>query len=390
MTLELRVDEIDDPGDLTSLIPEHGGVAWLHGTGGGATDGMVGGGVAARFAGTDPASAQAWWSRLVEQLGPLGRHAIAFGSFPFDPGHSTASATLVLPRWVVVRKGGGCRRIEVRGEAPEEFHADQGSPAAMAPAPDRGEWESRVDKAIDTIRSGALQKVVLARAEDRALGRPVRELVTRLHERHPKCWSFLVDGLVGASPEMLVRREGGLITSRVLAGTVRRSGDSALLAATLAESAKDLAEHEFAVASVARALAPWCSALNVPESPYVLSLPNVLHLATDVTGAAGGKDSVLTLVQALHPSAAVCGTPTEDARQLIRELESLDRGRYSGPVGWIDGTGDGSWAIALRCGQIEGDRIRLFAGCGIVADSVAIDEGIESEAKLVPMREALA
>ena len=204
-----------------------------------------------------------------------------------------------------------------------------------------------------------------------------------------------MDGLVGASPEMLIRRERGLATSRILAGTIRRTGSDETdlkLAGALARSSKNLAEHELAVQSVAEALAPLCAGMNVPESPYVLELPNVLHLATDVTAVAHKRASALRLAAALHPSAAVCGTPTSVARAAIAELEGLDRGRYSGPVGWIDARGDGEWAIALRCGVVSPDNpseMRLFAGCGIVEGSNPDEELAETKAKLVPMVSAL-
>jgi menaquinone-specific isochorismate synthase len=206
-----------------------------------------------------------------------------------------------------------------------------------------------------------------------------------------------VDGLLGATPEMLVRREKGLVTSRVLAGTIRRTGDDdrdLALAGSLARSSKDLEEHEYAVRSVADALDPYCSGMNVPETPFVLHLPNVMHLATDVTGVlrSGGDASSLGLAAALHPSAAVCGTPTAAAAAMISELEGMDRGRYAGPVGWMDASGDGEWGIALRCAQVDpqdGRRLRLFAGCGIVAGSDPEAELAESTAKLVPMRDAL-
>ena len=129
--------------------------------------------------------------------------------------------------------------------------------------------------------------------------------------------------------------------------------------------------------------------MNVPDAPYVLELPNVFHLASDVTGVAKQGATSLGLAAALHPSAAVCGTPTGLARDLIAEVEGLDRGRYAAPIGWIDSSGDGEWAIALRGGRIDGDRAHLYAGCGIVADSVPADELAESNAKLIPMREAL-
>jgi menaquinone-specific isochorismate synthase len=192
---------------------------------------------------------------------------------------------------------------------------------------------------------------------------------------------------------MLVRRERGLVTSRVLAGTIRRSGDDErdlALAASLARSSKDLEEHEYAVRSVADALRPHCTSLNAPESPFVLHLRNVMHLATDVAGVLADGATSLALAGGLHPSAAVCGTPREVAGRMIGELEGMDRGRYAGPVGWMDASGDGEWGIALRCGSYERqDRMRLFAGCGIVSGSDPAAELAESEAKLVPMRDAL-
>jgi menaquinone-specific isochorismate synthase len=214
---------------------------------------------------------------------------------------------------------------------------------------------------------------------------------------------------------MLVRLERGLVTSRVLAGTIRRTGDDThdlALAGSLARSSKDLEEHEYAVRSLADALAPHCSSMNVPEAPFVLHLPNVMHLATDVAGVLADGATSLRLAAALHPTAAVCGTPTDAARDLIRELEGMDRGRYAGPVGWIDARGDGEWGIALRCAEIVPDQpardgsvdddpargstgnrasrtLRLFAGCGIVAGSDPSSELAESDAKLVPMRDAL-
>ncbi len=201
-----------------------------------------------------------------------------------------------------------------------------------------------------------------------------------------------------------MRRERGLVTSRVLAGTIRRTGDEAAdaaLAGQLARSSKDLEEHEYAVRSVAEALAPYCSSTNVPEVPFVLHLPNVMHLATDVAGvvhdgtenrpegAPGAGASVLELAAALHPSAAVGGTPTKVAVELIEEIEGMPRGRYAGPVGWIDAAGDGEFGIALRSAELRGTQVRLFAGCGVVASSDPAAELAESQAKLLPVRDAL-
>jgi menaquinone-specific isochorismate synthase len=256
-------------------------------------------------------------------------------------------------------------------------------------------WMDAVDQAIATIRAGGLDKVVLARDLLAVAERPIEPawLLRRLLDRYRDTWVFAVDGLIGATPELLVRRDRGLVTSRVLAGTIRRlgHGDAEDLARALASSSKDLAEHEYAVASVARGLEPYCSAMNVPETPFVLRLPNVMHLASDITGVSRTPASVLELARAIHPSAAVCGTPTDQARRTIRELEGMDRGRYAGPVGWVGAGGDGDIGIALRCGQLSEDRLslRLYAGCGIVADSAAAAELSETEAKLEVMRQAL-
>jgi menaquinone-specific isochorismate synthase len=257
-------------------------------------------------------------------------------------------------------------------------------------------WETVVADAVSRIAAGELEKVVLARdliaTADEAID--VRWPLARLAADYEMCWTFHVDGLFGATPEMLVRRERGLVTSRVLAGTIRRTGDDeadVALAGQLARSSKDLEEHEYAVRSVAESLAPYCSSTNVPEVPFVLHLPNVMHLATDVAGVVHDSDgaNVLDLAAALHPSAAVGGTPTKVAVELIDEIEGMDRGRYAGPVGWMDAAGDGEFGIALRSAEISGNQVRLFAGCGIVADSDPEAELAEAQAKFLPVRDSL-
>ena len=257
-------------------------------------------------------------------------------------------------------------------------------------------WMGVVADAVARINAGGLEKVVLARDLVATADAPVdvRWPLRRLFEDYPMCWTFHIDGLFGATPEMLVRRERGLVTSRVLAGTIRRTGDDGAdlaLAATLARSSKDLEEHEYAVRSVAEALEPHCSSMNVPEAPFVLHLPNVMHLATDVAGVVHDAATVssLELAASLHPSAAVGGTPTAVATELITEIEGMDRGRYAGPVGWMDAAGDGEWALALRSAEVHGDTVRLFAGCGIVADSDPEAELAEAQAKFLPVRDAL-
>jgi menaquinone-specific isochorismate synthase len=369
-------------------------------------DGLVGWGCHARLTVRGPdrfAAAARWWAEVIARLhvddpvGVPGTGPVMFGSFAFSEGEPSE---LVVPEVVLGRSGGTAWRTTVGAVGPLA-----GSRPARAPgrvryadgsrsAPD---WQTAVARAVERIAAGRLEKVVLARDLLADCDRAVdpRWLAAGLADRYPRCWTFSVDGLVGATPELLVRLAGGLVTSRVLAGTIPRSGDEPrdlALAGRLARSSKDLEEHEYAVRSVSAALGPHCTATNVPDGPFVLHLPNVMHLATDVTGVVRPGRGVLDLVAALHPTAAVCGTPTEEARRTIAELEGMSRGRYSGPVGWVDATGNGEWGIALRCGQVDPAdprRVRLFAGCGIVAGSDPQAELAEAGAKFLPVREAL-
>ncbi|GAB3624630.1 chorismate-binding protein [Mariniluteicoccus endophyticus] len=401
--LYARTVEIADPGDLDTLFPGALTTVWLR-----RGDGMVGSGEILRTEFESIADAEAWWKQTVGtihhegDLGLAGSGPVAFGSFTFDQGHTGMRSVLVVPRVVVGRRDGRCWAT-VTGTSPDDLavpelgHERPGSPGPISYADGAlsgPAWEGVVAEAVERIRRGDLGKVVLARELLATADAPIdpRWVVTRLASAYERCWTFLVDGMVGASPEMLVRREAGLATSRVLAGTIQRTADAdadRALAVGLARSSKDLGEHEYAVESVAKALAPHCTGMNVPDTPYVLELPNVFHLASDVTAVAGEGVTSMSLAAALHPSAAVCGTPTHDARLLIREIEGLDRGRYAGPVGWVDASGDGEWAIALRCGRLDGRQARLYAGCGIVADSDPMAELAETNAKLVPMRDAL-
>ncbi len=354
---------------------------------------------------------QAWRTAMAhavvrDEVHLPGTGPVAFGSFAFADD-SPAGGALVVPRVVVGRRGDDAwlTTIEVGAvAAPVEL-----TPSEPPPSPghvdlrpggqDETQWQAAVAAAVDDIRAGKLDKVVLARDVIARTSAPLdpRWVLHRLSAEYPSCWTFAVDGLVGATPELLVRSEKGLVTSRVLAGTIRRTGDDdadLAHAALLAHSSKDLEEHEYAVASLTRAIEPFCSSTNVPETPFVLHLPNVLHLATDVTGVLSGDGpSSLTLAAALHPTAAVAGTPTPKAVALLAALERMDRGRYAGPVGWLGADGDGEWGIGLRSAELDPTdphRLRLFAGCGIVAASVPQAELAESEAKLEPMRHALA
>ncbi|MEO7267854.1 MAG: isochorismate synthase [Knoellia sp.] len=376
-------------------------------------DGLVGWGraVSVTAHGDDRfAVLESWWrdvsgSAVVrDEVDLPGTGPVAFGAISYA-ADSPSGATLVVPSVVVGRRGDRWWVTTTSTDALPASVIPEVSSDALSPGDvsfadgslSPTEWAGAVAEAVSRIQAGDLDKVVLARDLDVRTAAPidVRWLLSRLAESYESTWVFAVDGLVGATPEMLVRREKGLVTSRVLAGTIRRTGDDEhdlALAASLARSSKDLEEHEYAVRSVADALAPHCSSMNVPEAPFVLHLSNVMHLATDVAGVLTDATSSLALAASLHPSAAVCGTPTGVADALITELEHMDRGRYAGPVGWMDASGDGEWGIALRSGAIHHDddhRMSLYAGCGIVAGSIPESEVAESDAKLIPMRDAL-
>ncbi len=354
------------------------------------------------------ADAAQWWRNEISQfeihnnVHGSGTGPILFTSFSFLEDEVSE---LVIPEIIIGRKAGKSwitwigdshqPEISTRILNQQSLNISWGEGSVS-----ESEWKNRVSQAVKKIKKGELEKVVLARDISALTSDEIdlQTLIQRLENEYPSTWVFLVENLIGATPELLVRLSKSLVTSRVLAGTIRKTGDEGndlALAAKLAKSSKDLEEHEYAVRSVADALAPFCSSTNVPEAPFVLHLSNVMHLATDVTGVVNDSATpvdMFTVIKALHPSAAVCGTPTDEARNLINNIEGMNRGRYAGPVGWIDARGDGEVGIALRCGQLDSTKksMRLFAGCGIVAGSNPDDELSESQAKLLPMRTALA
>jgi len=388
---------------LLDLLPDSQPLAWVR-----SGEGLVGWGIYATTTVSGPhrfADARHWWQKQLEKLTinntvhGSGTGPVLFASFSFAPEDVSV---LVIPQVVVGTKGGKSW-ITWIGSDPQpvlKTAPDHVSNGAMSwneqPAADEA-WKSRVATAVARIQNGDLDKVVLARDITVTSTKSIdpRAILNRLADEYPTTWKYSISGLVGATPELLLRLSRGMVTSRVLAGTISKTGDDAkdlALAASLARSSKDLAEHEYAVRSVAEAIEPFCSSTNVPESPFVLHLANVMHLATDVTGALVetlAHIDAFTILEQLHPSAAVCGTPRPKAAALIQEIEGMSRGRYAGPVGWIDAAGDGELGIALRCGQINGDTIRIFAGCGIVDGSDPEVELAETYAKFAPMRSAL-
>ncbi|WP_138735706.1 isochorismate synthase [Modestobacter excelsi] len=395
---------------LLTLLPAEGALAWVR-----RGEGLVGWGEADRLEVTGPhalAEAAAWWADRCartdahDPLGVPGSGPVVFASIAFDP--TAGTSVFVVPEVVVGRRDGQTW-VTVTGEADDDHAVVETSPQEAATsigrlayadgALDPVTWCGAVTAAVRRIDAGELDKVVLARDLLVTADRPLdpRRLLLRLAQRFPDTWTFAVEGLLGATPELLLRRTGRHLDARVLAGTAPRGAgaDDDRLAAGLAESVKDHAEHAYAVTSLADALRPFVEELHVPEHPAVLTLPNVRHLASDVHGRQRDDDDtgLLELVGAVHPTAAVCGSPTAAAARLITELEGMDRGRYAGPVGWLDTRGDGEFGLALRCAELtgaEGGRqARLFAGCGIVSGSDPIAELAETQAKLAAFQTAL-
>jgi len=409
-----RTVAVPDPGDLLAQLPQPDVVAWVH-----RGAGLAGWGEAARVtlpAGEDRFTAGEKWLRSVfdaldvdDRVRAPGSGPVAFGTFTFDA--SSEGSVLIIPRAVLGRDGHGrawLTTVTEPGTAIPGWPPADGSVSAVPlvaptevrwhdgslPAP---QWEQAVAEAVTAIKAGALRKVVLAQDQFATAAEPIdaRVLLRRLAARYPECYTFACDGMIGATPELLIRQAGRQVSALVLAGTAPRGGDPAedeALGAGLLASAKDTEEHAYAVASMRDALGPLCDALEVEARPALLKLPNLHHLGTWVRGTlalSSAPRSALGLAAAVHPTAAVCGTPTGVAFELIRELEHMDRERYAGPVGWVDAEGNGEWGIALRCAQLSGRTARLFAGCGIVAGSDPAAELAEAQVKFRPMRGAL-
>lgn len=338
-------------------------------------EGWVGNGVRARLdpAGPDRFDQALEWA--AEELRPTER---AFASFTFagNPGSS-----IVLPKAVVQVKPGD--------PGPTSLGQIGGKIRYAGSSIDEVAWMEAVAKATDRIKGGLYDKIVLARDlqvwADHELD-PIG-LTARLAARFPSCVTFLHERFVGATPELLLRRRGLAVSSVVLAGTAApdHASGQALLA-----SDKDRSEHAFARDSAVASLSPFCGSLDVDADPWLLRLDNVQHLATRLTGTLDADHHVLKLVAAMHPTAAVGGSPSTVAVADIAPLEQMDRGRYTGPVGTLTGTGDGTFGIALRCAQLDGNRARLFAGGGIVADSLPDAELEETRLKLLAMQSVLA
>jgi menaquinone-specific isochorismate synthase len=396
--------EVDDPGELLGWLPAGHAFGFLRGG-----DGIVGWGEAVRLGPDHLRSdlsatvADALSAMTVrDDVGVPGSGPVAIVSLAFDP--ADRESVVVVPKVLLGRREGRCWLTLVMPPGAVQVPALRRRPTVAADpvdahvaaeVPPSADWAASVAAAVQRLAAGELDKVVLARAVDIEAAAPLdaRAIAARLAERFPACFTYICDGLVGASPELLVRRIGRHAESLVLAGTIRRGAtaeEDAALAHELIESAKDAHEHRLAVESVREVFAALASDVDVEPAPQLLRLANVSHLATHVTAwLPATAPSALALVEALHPTAAVGGTPRADALRVIRELEAAPRGRYAAPVGWVDANGDGEFAIALRCAQLSGRSARLWAGNGIVAESDPEAEVAETDAKLDAVMAAL-
>ncbi|MEV5051601.1 isochorismate synthase [Arthrobacter sp. LAR12-1-1.1] len=456
-TLTVPLDAETFPGGLPSFLVRDDVLCWTR-----REAGLVGFGEIARFTATGPErflEADIWWRHLVleadieDAVDCPGTGPVAFGSFAFskvsahesrllvpeivvglrdgqawltqltlDDGELTeAGARAALDRWLGTTSvntgtdgstGANTDCAEVDDPLPG---AAQAGGAVVRPLPlaagatlhtgslSEEDWMAAVAAGVEEIRTGALEKLVLARDVVATVptGVNAAAVLRELSARYRECWTYGVDGLVGATPEMLIQVEGRTAQARVLAGTLdRRDADGKagspmeFAERVLAGSEKQRHEHDIAIQSLTTQLAPFSEAMNAHSEPFILELPNVWHLASDVKAelaeVEGHVPTCLALINALHPTAAVCGTPTTVAGALIRKLEHLDRGPYAGPVGWLDAAGNGEWGIALRGAVIESPQtVRLYAGCGVVDGSVPETELAETWAKFRPMLESL-
>jgi menaquinone-specific isochorismate synthase len=391
MTLVARTRRLDRDVDLLDVAGRDGVLFEQHGCG------FAGRGVALTIPSTAEVEGALAAIEVDDEVGLPGTGPVAFGALPFQgPG------SLVVPAIVVGKADDGTRWVttvtadeqepalladEQPLAGPSTFTVRAGRPPAA--------WCDAVAAAVASMQAGELQKAVLAREVFVDADAPIDPVAVlrRLRAAYPSAFVFAVDGFLGASPELLVSRTGDVVRSHPMAGTTPRTGDPATdarLAASLLSSTKDRAEHQITIDTVLDAVLPFCSYVDSEPEPSIVSLANVQHLASLVEGRLSSPPaSVLTLVEALHPTPAVCGFPRDAALALIARLEGFERGRYAGTVGWVDRAGNGRFAVSIRCAQVDGTSARLVAGNGIVADSDPETELAETRAKLNALLSAI-
>ncbi|AZK47902.1 isochorismate synthase DhbC [Paenibacillus lentus] len=328
---------------------------------------------------------------------------IVVGAIPFD---LAKPAELIVPlstEWAASLSFSEEERSEGSGQFASELDYE------MNMHPDPEFYKAIVNTMLERLKQDMLQKVVLSRTLELNSAEPVdtRRLLRNLARHNEHGYTFAVNlggekgasslkegaepaaaevrTLLGASPELLITKTGLQIRANPLAGSAPRSNDPVedeRRAAALLASAKDQFEHRLVVEAVEAALRPYCKSLDVPAKPSLVQTQTMWHLSTDIYGElADSATNVLDLALSLHPTPAICGTPTELAREAIREIEPFERGFFTGMVGWCDSQGDGEWIVTIRCAEVEGRKLRLYAGAGIVADSSAEAELAETAAK---------
>lgn len=320
--------------------------------------------------------------------GVVGLTSIAFSD------NSEYESSITICRSTVVIKDSVAFEISFPGEDQVEVTTEL-SGSFQEGNQSSADFKRAVGQALEQIREGKLEKVVLARDLFLATGSnpDLAPTLKRLHERYPACWIYAIGGVFGASPELLLRAERGEVSARVLAGTAGRGTDPDVdraIADGLSHSLKNKHEHVYAVQSLVDELRPFCLSVEADQEPFSLALPDLWHLATDVRGKLRAEVNLLDVIAALHPTAAVAGTPRDTATEMIDQLEPFDRAGYAGPVGWLSSDGSGEIAIALRGAVIEKGGIRAMAGCGIVSESDPEAELAETELKFRAIRSAIS
>jgi isochorismate synthase len=362
------------------------------------------------------------------ETGVAGTGLFVLGGFSFDPLQPTTMLwdgypdnLLILPRYTLTQVGNAtwltinlviepdCTfmdETEVILELQALLAAESGS---MFPTPRNqllcvedmlpaAQWKNTVGSAIQDIKQGELEKVVLARScyiEGQDVFSPAQAL-EQLSTAYPDCFLFAVARgnrcFLGASPERLVRLQSNTVWVTCLAGSIARGkteDEDRKLGEQLLSASKERFEHDAVVQMLSEALAELCvDPISVP-APTLMKMPNIQHLFTPITGRLADDRTILELVERLHPTPALGGTPRRDALEFIRNHEGLDRGWYAAPIGWMDANGDGEFAVAIRSALLTGSEAILFAGCGIVADSDQEQEYIETCLKMRPMLAAL-
>ena len=324
---------------------------------------------------------------------------IAIGNIAFQ---RMAPATLVIPRKVVGKdEAGNCWITTIDDASPtiSPALASQPKPSTfnVEPITPIETYKKAVLAARDAVRSGAITKAVIAREIRVTSSIPidVHAVLLRLRATFARSYRYSINGFIGASPELLVEIKGDRIRSHPLAGTTPRTGDPKTddeLARKLIASMKDQVEHRVVIDVIHEMLLPWCSYLDWEPEPSVLQVANVQHLGTLIEGHLSAvRPSVMEIVRTLSPTPALGGHPRDAALALIADVEELDRGPYGGAVGWVDGSGNGTWAVAIRCAELSDDRLtaRLIAGGGIVAASDPDAELAETQAKFQAMLSAI-